>query len=237
MHLASVDYMAANGKSIIHRANPHSKILVALLILIAVIVADSPIKLGLILLYTIVLIAISSPNIKEIGHLALYPVFFSLVFALIKIQQSLVEAMAVILRALAAAMSMLFLITTTPYVDIFSVLSILLPGVIVDIFIFTYRSLFILLDKLSSLFRSVKIRGGYHPIRIFKNIKNMAGMLGIMVIHSFDMSERMYNIFKLRGYKGRLPLTRENRQIRAIDIALVVMSVAILAGVIIKWNN
>lgn len=77
MHLASVDYMAANGKSIIHRANPHSKILVALLILIAVIVADSPIKLGLILLYTIVLIAISSPNIKEIGHLALYPVFFT----------------------------------------------------------------------------------------------------------------------------------------------------------------
>ncbi len=235
MHLAAVDYMAVNGKSFLHKAGPHSKILMTLILIAGVLVADSLAKLGLIFLFAAVLILMSGADLKEIFHLVVYPAFFSMVFALISMQQSVITGAKVMLRAIDAAMAVILLITTTSYVDIFAVLSLFLPGVIVDIFIFTYRSLFILLEKLENLLKSIRLRGGYHPLRLAFNFKNTAGMIGVLIIHSFDMSDRLYRIYTLRGYSGRIPLTRKFKT-GACDIVLVVMSVLLLTGVIIKWN-
>ena len=54
----------------------------------------------------------------------LYPVFFSLLFALIMMQQSFEAGIIVIFKAVGAALNMILLITTTSYVDIFKVLSL-----------------------------------------------------------------------------------------------------------------
>ncbi|HOB20566.1 MAG TPA: CbiQ family ECF transporter T component [Candidatus Atribacteria bacterium] len=235
MHLAAVDYMAVNGKSFLHKAGPHSKILMTLLLIAGVLIADSLAKLGLIFIFTAALVVLSEADLREILHLIIYPAFFSIVFALIGMQRSVAAGLAVLLRAIDAAMAVILLITTTSYVDIFAVLSIFLPGVILDIFIFTYRSLFILLEKLEDLLRSIRLRGGYHPLRLALNFRNTAGMIGVLIIHSFDMSDRLYRIYTLRGYSGRIPLTRKFKT-GVCDVVLVVVSVLMLTGVIIKWS-
>lgn len=236
MHLAAVDNMSNNGKSFIHKAKPITKVLMAGLFLAGIIASDNLVKLGFLLLIVFILITLSRVNIKEIMHLALYPVFFSMVFALLKVQESWAAGAVVMLKALSAAMSMLLLISTTSYVDIFSIFSLFMPSIIVDIFIFTYRSLFILLDKLENLLKSIKLRGGYHPLGFFSNLKNVAGALGIMIIHSFDMSDRLYRIYALRGYNGHIPITRDWWPLRFSDIILLTFSIIVLVGMVIPWS-
>ena len=124
----------------------------------------------------IVFILLSKVNLRSILHLAAYPVVFSLIFALIRMQQSWVLGVLVLIKAMGAALNMLLLLATTPYTDLFGVLSYVLPGVIIDVFLFTYRSLFILLDKLENVVKSIRLRGGFHPIRIIFNLKNAAGL-------------------------------------------------------------
>ena len=98
---------------------------------------------------------------------------------------------------------MILLITTTSYVDIFRVLSLFLPKLLVDIFLFTYRALFIFIDQIENLIKSMRLRGGYRAFNIFANLKNVAGAIGVMVIHSIDMSNHMYQDFSLKGIQRR----------------------------------
>lgn len=228
--------MANNGDSFIHHARPSSKVIITIILLTAVILSDSLLKTGLILLYVITAILLSRVSLGEILHLAVYPVFFSVVFGLLKLQESVAAGVLVMLKALGAALSMLLMISTTSYTDIFAVLSLVMPGIIVDVFIFTYRSLFILLDKMENLFRSIRLRGRYHALNLFSNLKNAAGALGVIIIHSFDMSDRLYRIYSLRGYKGRIPLTCDLWPLRRNDYLLMALAALLLTGVVIPWS-
>jgi cobalt/nickel transport system permease protein len=236
MHLAAVDQMAVNGNSFLHRAQPVTKVIMTMLFLIGLVFSDNIIEAVILLAVPAVFILLSKVDSREILHLALYPVFFSIVFALLRMQESWAAGVLVLLKALGAALNMLLLITTTSYIDVFSVFSFVLPGMIVDAFVFTYRSLFLLLDKLENLLKSIRLRGGYHPLKLLFNLRNAAGALGIMVIHAFDMSERMYRIYTLRGYSGRISLTREWRPLRRTDVLLLIFSGIVIMGVVIQWS-
>lgn len=236
MHLAAVDQMANNGDSFLHQARPITKVVMSLLFLIGLILSDSIIESVILLSVTVILILLSKVDSREILHLALYPVFFSIIFALLKVQESWAAGALVMLKAFGAALNMLLLITTTAYTDIFAVFSFVMPGIITDVFIFTYRSLFLLLDKLENMIKIIRLRGGYHPMKLLFNLKNSAGALGVMIIHAFDMSERLYRIYALRGYSGRIPLTREWWPLRRVDVLLLIFTAIVLTGVIIPWS-
>ncbi|HCS74683.1 MAG TPA: hypothetical protein DIW17_12520, partial [Clostridiales bacterium] len=81
-----------------------------------------------------------------------------------------------------------------------------------------------------------RLRGGLHPMRLLFNLKNAAGALGVMTIHAFDMSERLYRIYSLRGYNGKIPITREWGPLRWVDILLLLFSLIVLTGVLIPWK-
>ena len=73
-------------------------------------------------------------------------------------------------------------------------------------------------------------------MKLLFNLKNAAGALGVMTIHAFDMSERMYRIYSLRGYKGKIPVTRDWWPLRLVDGLLLLFSLIVLTGVLIPWN-
>lgn len=236
MHIAAIDHMANNGDSFLHQARPITKVGFAFLFLAGLIFSNQIGKAVMLLMISAIFILLSRVNIKEMLHLAAYPVVFSLLFALIRMQQSWTAGLLVMIKALGAALNMLLLLATTPYTDLFGVFSYVLPGVIVDVFLFTYRSLFILLDKLEKMMKSIRLRGGFHPMRILFNLKNAAGALGVMTIHAFDMSERMYRIYAIRGYNGKIPITRKWWPLRLVDWLLLLFSLIILTGVLIPWS-
>jgi cobalt/nickel transport system permease protein len=233
MKLAEIDYISNSNASLFHEMNAAAKMLFTAAVLTAVIISSEWTKLVfLIILMAILFIAAKIP-MKVVLHLALYAIIFSSLFALISARQSLYLGLVVVLKALGAALSTIWLITTTSYVDIFSVFSLFMPKILVDVFIFTYRSFFILMEKMEMLFKNIRLRGGYHPLKLMMNLKNIASIVGIFIIHAFEMSERMYQIYSLRGYNGSIALSVELWPLKLRDISVAVFGVFILIGVII----
>lgn len=236
MHLASIDRMANNGGSVLHQAKAVYKIIFSFVVLTLIIFCENAVKMSGLILFLIGLFCLARVSPGEIVHLALYPVFFSLLFALFRIQHSWIDGVLVVLKALASALSMLLLITTTSYVEVFGFFSLFLPAVLVDIFLVTYRSFFILLDRIENIMKSMRLRGGYHFFRVLLNIKNIAGAVGVLILHSFDMSERMYRIYSLRGYNGKIIFSNKWFPLSLSDLIVLLMTSVIIVWMVIPWN-
>jgi cobalt/nickel transport system permease protein len=236
MHLAEIDHYALNGSSMIHKAQTASKAVLAVLLLSSIIISQDIYRLLGVVLVLLGLFLVARIPIWHIGHLALYPAFFSIFFAILTAQQSWVNGLVIMTKAVGAALTMLLLITTTPYVDLFALFSLFMPSLLVDIFLMTYRSFFILLDKISQLIRSIRIKGGYTPWQVIKNFRTISAMLGTLIIQSFEMSERMYRIYELRGYNGKIPIRKEPGNLTKIDFTMMALGLIVLIGVVLPWE-
>ena len=202
MHLAQIDRISNSTYSYFHKALVGTKVVFTVIMVAAFIMSDSVTK-GLGLLGMVLLsFWIGRIPIRLVLQLALYPAFFSSIFALMEMGSSVAGGLLIIIKAVGAGMTMILLITTTPYTDLFSFLSLWMPTLLVDVFMFTYRGVFILIEKATNLLKSMRLRGGYHSFNVFKNAKNIVGAIGVIIITSFDISERMYQIYSLRGYRG-----------------------------------
>jgi cobalt/nickel transport system permease protein len=235
MHIADIDYLSIYGDSPIHKITATAKVIFSLLLLTSIILSASLIKLALI---SILLIALyKKANLSlSIARIAIYPAFFAIIFALLMSRQGITHSFIVMFKAVNAALTMIFLITTTPYVEIFSIMGKFLPNLLVDVFLITYRSFFILLEKISNLLRTVKVKGGYRPHNFVTNIKTIAAVLGTLILQAIDMSERMYKILELRGYNGKIPVEANFKISQKADYILIVGGLIILIGVILPWN-
>lgn len=236
MHIAEIDQLSINGTSIIHQARPISKILLAACLIASLIITSSLLKLGILMGVVLLLLFLGNVPLGQVGHLIIYPIIFSLFFAILQFQQSWLLGMIVLLKAVTSALTMLLLITTTPYVDIFGFLSLFMPTLLVDIFLFTYRSLFILIDQIENLLISMKLRGGYRSFNPIFNLRNITGALGILIIRSFEMSERMFRVYSLRGYQGGIPVTHDFGPLKPLDYYFIGSGLIILIGTVIPWN-
>lgn len=236
MHIAEIDQISVNTVSAIHRKNARSKCIFALLNVMALMTTTEVYKLVAINVIVLMVIYISNVSIKRVLHLAMYPAFFSLLFAAIGYSNGPSYSLAIILKAMGSAITMLFLITTTPYVDIFSLFSKFMPSLLVDVFFVTYRSFFILMEKLEHTLLSVKLRGGYRSWRIGLNIKTLASVFGTVLMQSIEMSERMYKIYMLRGYNGKMPALNEKKFDIKEEWPLIALGIMTLVGVNISWN-
>jgi len=170
--------------------------------------------------------------LREIGYLCLIPAFFSTLFALFEMQQSIESGLIIILRGVSSALTMLFLISTTSYIKVFSYLGLFIPRLMYDLLIFTYRSFFILLDRVENLLKSIRLRGGLRSFSMIANIRSLTGIAAVLLLHSFEMGDRMYRIYSLRGYDGYIPIQLDWQPLRASDYALVTFALFVLAGVL-----
>ncbi len=233
LYLAFIDNLSNNGTSIIHDMNSIIKLLATSLLFIAVLLTDTLIGATILFIIFVFLFKLGQIPLATVGRLALYPAFFSLLFALIKIGQSWQEGLLIVVRSALAALSLLMLISTTPYNEIIYFFSMFMPPLLIDILIFTYRAFFILVDQIGNMLRNIKLRGGYHRKNLFLNIKNMASILGVLMLRTIEMSERMYLIYTLRGYDGEINVNRYEEGISLTDIVFIVFCLIILVGVII----
>ena len=76
------------------------------------------------------------------------------------------------------------------------------PSKLVFLFLFTYRYLHVIADEWHKLHGAARLRGcapktNMHTYRTFGN------MLGMVFVHSFDRSVRVYEAMILRGFSGR----------------------------------
>lgn len=220
MNVASVDSSAVLGTSALHRASPVSKLVTTGLLLASVVaVSDVFVVLGIALTVTAAAAAVGLP-LRKMLPFALYPTLFAAVFAFASAPGPVTAAL-IVLKAVTAALAVVTLMFTTPYPQVFAPLQRVTPSLVGDALLMTYRSVFILADKFSDLARAVRLRAGLsgrHPIAAAKATTRA---LGGLMLYSFDLSQREYDILRLRGYERRLHVTPQVSTAPATDVLAI----------------
>lgn len=217
MDIAAIDYWANSRTSVIHRASPLGKGLAALAFVAAVVLATSPyLLLAVYLLLLAGVFATRLPAIRLV-MIAAYPTLFALLFAVSRWNGDLVTPAVILLKALTAAQAMVILITTTPYPDIFAGLGKLMPRLLADGLFITYRSFFLLLREMGRMLKALRLRGGMQPGRPLQQLGNVSRALGSLLVRAIDLSERLYAVLRVRGYRGRLRTSDRWRRLSPSD--------------------
>lgn len=204
MKLAQMDQLAISGSGSLHRLPVATKLLGSLMILGGIILAWGPLQLGALLaLLTILLLSSGLPG-RVLLPLACYPAVFSLPFALVRVGQSWSQAVLIPGKAVAAALVLLLVIASTPYPRLLGAVSRVLPPLISDVILLTYRLFFIMLGSVEQLLTSMRLRGAFTWHNLPWSIGASFRALGLMFLETIAAGERMYQTLELRGYQGKL---------------------------------
>lgn len=227
MELAQIDQWAIGGTSAWHRASTLGKLFATALLIAAVILAND--WRIVLVIYAAIFAALTSAGLPvfKIALMGAYPAFFTIVFALSQTGGwNLV--LLVFARALTAALAMLWLITTTPSVDIFAALGRVLPSLLADGLLVTYRSFFILLETFGRLVMGLRLRGAYSRWK-WKGFTQMAEVVGVTFLRALDWAEQSHAALHLRGYSGRIPASHRWRRMNRNDALPLALGMGALA--------
>ncbi|MCC7354418.1 MAG: ATP-binding cassette domain-containing protein [Anaerolineae bacterium] len=212
MDIAALDRWAVQGESPWHRAAPLAKIGATALFIAAVVMSRNVAALVTLYLALAALMAVARLPLRRVLIIAAYPALFAVLFAVSRWDGTWQAPAVVILKAVGAAMAMVLLITTTPYPDLFAALSRVLPRLVSDALFMTYRSFFLLLEGMDHLITALRLRGGLQRRKPVRTVQNLALALGVLLIHALDLSQRLYDVLLVRGYRGRFPSGQRWRQ-------------------------
>lgn len=229
MNVWIVDFWANNWDSAVHRASPLAKVIAIGLIIASIVLTGSFVVLVVAYLSiatTIVAARLPAPKIISI---AAYPGIFAVLFAVSRWDGSLLTPTIIILKAITSALAMLLLISTTAYPDIFATFRFAMPRVVADSLFLAYRSLFILLELMGNLLMALRLRGGLRKRHYIRNAKNLATGLGLLLVRSLVLSERLYDVMRIRGYSGKLASRTRWQRITRYDAVPFALSLWIVA--------
>lgn len=228
MDIAAVDSSAVLGRSALHTASPRTKTFAFALVLAAVVVTDDVLMLLAVLLLLAACVAACRLPARRVAPLAAYPAVFAAVFAFASAPSAL-SATLIVGKAVTAALAAVLLMFTTPYPQVFGIAQRVMPQIVGDALLMTYRSLFLLAEKLGDLLRAVRLRSGLstgHPLR---SARATARALGGLLLYALDLAQREYDILVLRGYGRRLRVTLPRAAYPAFDAALLAGAAALAA--------
>lgn len=232
MDVTAVDRSAVSGNTLLHRAAPASKLVAVGLLLGAVMVVNDPLVAAGVALSLVGAGAAVRLPLKQMLPLALYPAVFALVFAFAAAPGPVTGAVMV-LKAITAALSVVTLMFSTPYPQVFAPIQRVTPQVVGDALLMTYRSLFILAEKFADLTRAVRLRAGLSARQPVRSAQATVRALGGLLLYSLDLSQREYDILYLRGYQGGLRVTPHRSVDRSTDVVTIVYATLILAVVLV----
>jgi len=232
--LARVDASATLGDSMLHRTVPAAKLVAFALLLTAAVVSSNVLIVGALALSVLAVVAALRLPLRLIALLAAYPGIFAALFAFAAATDVL-SASLIVAKAVSAALVAVVLMFTTPYPQVFGPVQRMLPAVIGDALLMTYRSLFLLLEKFGHTLTAAKLRAGVVGRNPLRSAGTITRSLGGVLLYSIDLSQRTHDIMHLRGYDGRLAVTPRPSVSRLLDASVVISASLVCAGAI-AWR-
>lgn len=234
MRIGRIDAAATTGHSALHGTRPAVKLVAFAALLGAVVVSTNVLAIAALALTLAAIVIAQRLPYKTMFGLAAYPGLFAALFAFAAASGWLAGAL-IVAKAVTSALAAVMLVFTTPYPQIFAPVQRFVPGVLGDALLMTYRSLFLLIDTFDHTLTAVRLRSGlsrHQPVRAARAATNS---LGIVMLYSLDLSQRTYDIMRLRGYDGRLVVSAAPSASRATDAAVLAGALA-LAGIAIAFR-
>jgi energy-coupling factor transporter transmembrane protein EcfT len=232
--IARVDSSATRGTSALHRAVPGAK-LIAFALVLAGVVASANVLLiaGIALALVAVIVGLRLPW-RPMLVLAVYPGIFAAIYAFAA-APDVPSAALIISKAITAALVAVLLMFTTPYPQVFAPIQRVLPAVIGDALLMTYRSLFLLLEKFGHTLTAVRLRAGFVGANPVRSAATITRSLGGVLLYSIDMSQRTHDVMYVRGYDGRLAVTAQPSVSVGLDRGVMAVG-AFIGAVAVAWR-
>jgi cobalt/nickel transport system permease protein len=182
----------------------------------------------------ILLLRFSEPLFIAAGILVLKLLFsgtvplFSLHLAgweLVGHRDGLLEGARVAGRILGGASLLAVVGFSTPFTELLAALSWLrVPRVLIDISLFAWRYLFLLLEDAQVVYHAQRNRLGY--VGYGRGLRSFGTLAGVLVIKAFDNSQSITTAMVQRGYDGEMPqLAHKPLRVAEVLSALVVIAV------------
>jgi cobalt/nickel transport system permease protein len=143
----------------------------------------------------------------------------------------LLAAKGVLLKSLISALSMVLLVSTTPFSGLLRAMEQLrFPRLLLAVMAFLYRYLFLLLGEFLRLLRAARSRNweaGPLPVRL----RAIGAIAGSLFLRTYSRAERVYTAMLARGFDGRFrPLTESS--LAARDVAALAVFLILVLGVL-----
>lgn len=239
MNLGTIDTSATSDGSWMHRLSPKTKLVAFAMTLAAVVITWNVLIVAALAIVLAAAVVSARLDPRLAFGLAAYPAVFALFFAIASAPDALTGAV-IVLKAVSAALAAVIVVLTTPYPQVFAPVQRLVPEVVGDALLMTYRATFLLLEKFGNLLRSMRLRAGITGVHPIESARATTRALGGLMLYSFDLSQRDYDIMRLRGYSGRLRADLPKSASPSVDVAtLAVASLLLVTSALwrIAWET
>jgi cobalt/nickel transport system permease protein len=138
------------------------------------------------------------------GHLSLFSVsLFGL--KIVVYQEGLGEGLMISCRIIGAVSVLTIMGFSTPFTEFMASLSWLkIPKGFIEVMVFAYRYIFVLLDESLVIYHSQKTRLGYTGLR--RGISSFGTLTGSLILKAFEHSQNTAMALAQRGFDGRMPM-------------------------------
>lgn len=146
-------------------------------------------------------------------------------------RDGLLEGLLIASRIIGAVSVVALVGFSTPFTEFLAGLSWLrLPRGLIEILMFAYRYIFVLLEDATVIYSAQKNRLGYSTIR--RGLSSFGVLAGSLTLKAFDHSQATTLAMVQRGYDGNMPLLKH----RSFNLNEVAASAVFLAGMGLLWN-
>jgi cobalt/nickel transport system permease protein len=225
-----ITYYSENGRSVLSRLSPWTKLMGLIAIIIALTVVQNTALLAALyalilaiywqsglpmrrlfgwylipaafVLSLVVILAWSEPGVPLIS-MRLPWVFLTLT------DNGLMLLIRLLLKALISMTSSLILLMTTRYAHLSAMIGRIFPSPMDQIFLMSYRFLFITLGMVDSMMRAFRSRGGGLIKSMPRQSQVFAEIFALVFIRSYDRAERVSKAMESRGYSGTYTTAEE----------------------------
>ena len=225
MHLPEIDKFA-HLKSPIHSWDPRVKIIsIFILIFSIVLVQDLKVALLGFFLATSLVFLSRIPFSFVLVHLRWVLFFVLAISAILSLtvpgsllvrasflgisREGVRLSLLISLRAISAALLIFPMIGTTRFnLTLKALQKIKIPERLIQLFMFTYRYIFLLMDEEKRIFIAASSRGWVKRTN-FSTLRIMGNLVGMLLVRSFERTEHIRDAMLSRGYNGRLNILDE----------------------------
>jgi len=143
----------------------------------------------------------------------------------------LLAAKGIFLKSLISALSMVLLVSTTPFSGLLRAMERMrFPRLLLAVMAFLYRYLFLLLGELLRLLRAARSRN-WEAGSLGARLRATGAIAGSLFLRTYARAERVYAAMLARGFDGRFrPLTETSLAGR--DVAALVAFLVLVFGVL-----
>ncbi len=157
--------------------------------------------------------------------------------SLIVSKEGMMRALSITLKSAAIVLLIVSLLATSTVFSLVHAMShFRLPKKLLYLAFLSYRYIHVLYVEHARLKNAMRIRG-FKPGTNMHTYKTYGYLIGMLIIRSYERSERIYKAMLCRGFQGRFYLL-DHFKMRKMDVLFASIMTVLLSGVIwLEWGT